>query len=233
MSLCRIVVLIVRASLVVASLWVLGACASAPDGTPDRAESPGAQVVEPAPRTESQRILDDATLAEQEKAVFFQRRFAQAQALWRAQRLEEALEATEHALMLKPGDEQARQLRDRLRHDLGYRDGSVNTLLNDEADRYEATLDEERLVLQRLLVQAEKKKRNGNWDGARDDYERALFVLRTSKFREHDDYRTIWTEATRRANRLGEERAAAEKSQRDRKAAEALRELERQDRDDR
>jgi len=229
MSLCRIVVLLVVV------LLALAACAAPPEA----AEAPGPHAVEPQlaadtqPRTETQRILDDATLAEQEKAVLFQRRFAQAETFWRAQRLEEALEAVEHALMLKPGDEQARRLRERLRHDLGYRDGSVNTLLDDEAARYAATLDEERLVVLRLLAHAEKQKRSGNWDGARDDYERALFVLRTSKYREHEAYRTVWTEATRRANRLAEERATAEKSQRDKKGAEALRELERQDRSDR
>ena len=229
MSLCRIDVPLV------AILLALAACTTPPNA----AESPGQQAVEPqlaadsSARTETQRILDDAALAEQEKAVLFQRRFAQAEAFWRAQRLEEALESVEHALMLKPGDEQARRFRERLRHDLGYRDGSVNTLLNDEAARYAATLDEERLVVLRLLAQAEKKKRGGDWDGARDDYERALFVLRTSKYREHEAYRTVWTEATRRANRLAEERATAEKSQRDKKAAAALREAERQDRDNR
>jgi len=190
---------------------MVAACASAPA----KVSIEDAAAVEPQPRSEVDRILDDATLEQQERAVLFRRRFAQAKALWKAQRLEEALEATEHALLLQPGNEEAKAFRDELRHDLGYRDGSVRILAAEEAARYAALVEEERLSVERLIARAARHKQSGNWDQARRDYEAALFVLRTSRFRENDAYRALLHETIQRASGLADERASAEKARRE------------------
>jgi len=208
---------------------ILGACA-APQA---EVSTPDAQVVEPPPRTDVDRVLDDATLEQQEREILFQRRFAQAKALWRAQRSEEALEAVDHALLLRPGEPDATAFRDTLRHDLGYRAGSVGVLATEEAARYAARLEEERLSVERLLARAERNKRGGNWDEARRNYEAALFVLRTSRFRDDESYSRLAEDARKRARALAEERNAEEKARRERETAAALREIERQEQNSR
>ena len=187
-----------------------------------------AKAVDSKPRTDVDRVLDEATLEQQERAVLFERRFAQAKALWRAQRTQEALEATEHALLLRPGDAEATAFRDNLKRDLGYRSGSVSVLATEEAARYAANLEEERLSVQRLLARAEQNKQSGHWDEARRNYEAALFVLRTSRFRDDESYRGLARDATQRAERLTDERDASEKARRERETAAALREIDRQ-----
>jgi len=226
MTFCRWAALPV---LILVVAVVVVACA----GAPSKAESARPATVEPDPLSEQDRILDDATLAQQEKDVLFRRRLYQAKALWKAHRLQEALEAADHALLLRPADKEATRFRDLLRRDLGLRDGSVRVLVDEEAARYEARLEEERLSVQRLVAAAEKSKASGNWDEARRDYERALFILRTSRYRENDDYRALRERAARSASNLERQRDSAEKSRRERETAAALREIERQERDER
>lgn len=208
---------------------ILGACA-APHA---EVSTHKAQTVEPSPRTDVDRVLDDATLEQQEREILFQRRFAQAEALWRAQRSEQALEAVEHALLLRPGEPDASALRDTLRHDLGYRSGSVSVLARDEADRYAARLEEERLSVERLLARAERNKESGDWDEARRSYDAALFVLRTSRFRDDESYSRLAQDARKRARALTEERNVEEKARRERETAAALGEIERQEQNSR
>jgi hypothetical protein len=132
-------------------------------------------------------------------------------------------------LTLRPTSEKALALRDRVRSDLGHRDADVRIVAADEAVRTSVRLEEERLSVQRLLAKAERAKREGNWDEARRSYEAALFILRTSRFREHADYAKLRTAAAKQAQKLRDERVAAEKAEKDRATAEALKEIERQD----
>lgn len=172
-------------------------------------------------------------LARQERRAFFERRIAQAQAYWRASQLEQALEACEHALLLVPADEEALRLRRQLRHDLGYRDGTVSLLANEAAARYEVRLEEEKLTIQRLLHQAKAAEASGDWESARRGYERALFIFKSSTFRENREIAALRAGADDAYRSLNREQAAAEKAARERATAEALREIARQDEQDR
>jgi len=87
--------------------------------------------------------------------------------------------------------------------------------------------------VERLLARAEKNKRNGNWDEARRNYEAALFVLRTSRFRADEDYVRLSQDAASRAKALAAEQRAQDKLRRERETAEALREIERQEQNSR
>ena len=158
---------------------ILAACASAPQSEPAPAEP------ESAPRNadpEVERLLQEETLARQEQRLLFQRRLEHAEAFYRAGELAQALEACEHALLLAPTNETARVLRQRIRYDQGHRDAAVSLIANEAAARAEIRLEEEKVAVRRLLHAAEKAKQNGDWQGARRAYERALFILSTSKF---------------------------------------------------
>ena len=161
---------------------ILVGCASPPsqparESTPEPAADP----------SEFESVFEQDTLARQEQRAFFERRFAQAETYWRASELEQALEACEHALLLAPVDEAALRLRQQIRHDLGYRDGTVSLIANEAAGRYEVRIEEEKLTIRRLLHQAETAKASGDWKGARRSYERALFILKSSSFRANSE----------------------------------------------
>ena len=165
---------------------ILVGCASAPS-QPAQETTP-----EPAASTsEFESVFEQDTLARQEQRAFFERRFAQADAYWRASELEQALEACEHALLLAPADEGALRLRQQIRHDLGYRDGTVSLIANEAAARYEVRIEEEKLTIRRLLHQAETAKASGDWKAARRGYERALFILRSSSFRANSEFSAL------------------------------------------
>ena len=215
----------------IAPLLVFAACASAPRQS---AEPP--ELVEPVAKTvdpEIERIFEQESLARQERRAFFERRFTQAQAYWRAGQLDESLEACEHALLLVPTDERARRLRQQLRHDLGYRDGTVALIANEAEATYEVRLEEEKLTIQRFLQRAEKAKATGDWGVARRNYERALFMLRSSRFREDSEISALRGGADDDFRNLRREEAAAERAARERATADALREIARQEREDR
>jgi len=208
---------------------MLGACASprAEESTHD------AKSVEPKPRSDIDGILDEATLDQQEQAVLFERYLLLATMLRRDFMLVKAVMAVERALLLRPGDPEATALLETLRRDMGHRSGSVSVLARDEAARYAVRLEEERLSVERLLARAERDKQSGNWDEARRNYEAALFVLRTSRFRDDKSYSRLAEDARTRARALADDRNADEKARRERETAAALREIERQEQNSR
>ena len=183
------------------------ACASAPP-----TEEP-----EPPPERDPDPVLADV----EADRVLAAKYYALALALYDRWELADAREMIYRALALAPDVEEYRSLERNISVQLGDRTATVEMVANEAAARAAVRREEELLTVRRLLAEAERAKELGRWEEAKRAYERALFVIRTSRFREDAAFRKLAAPLEADRKRLPDERAEAERRRRD----EALKEL--------
>jgi tetratricopeptide (TPR) repeat protein len=182
-------------------LWGV-ACAAAPPAEP--APEPVA-VEEPNP------LLADA----EADRVLANKYYELARRQRERSELSLAQESIRRALALRPDDPEYRALELAIGVDMAERPATVALIAQEAAAREAVRREEELLTVRRLLTDAARAEERQDWEGARRAYERALFVLRTSRFREEDEYRAVFEPATRGLEGIPDARAEAERRQRE------------------
>jgi len=99
-----------------------------------------------------------------------------------------AREAIDRAIRLDPGNDAYREVKTVIDVELGDRNATASYVAREAAEREAARREEELVAVRRLLHEAETAKRIGDWEEAKRAYERALFVLRTSRYREDEEF---------------------------------------------
>ncbi|MHC4409028.1 MAG: hypothetical protein ACYS0F_08495, partial [Planctomycetota bacterium] len=97
----------------------------------------------------------------------------------------------------------------------GERSATVALIANEAVASAQVKREEELVTVKRLLAEAERAKRQLRWEQAKRAYERALFVLNTSRFREDADFRAFSGPTAESLRSLPDARAEAERRQRE------------------
>jgi len=180
---------------------LLAACAAAPP-----AVAPA-----PPPDREPNPLLADA----EAERVLADRYYELARRHRARSELSLARDAIRRALSIRPDDPEYRALELAIGVDMAERPATVALIAQEAAAREAVRREEELVTIRRLLAEAERAKEREDWEGARRAYERALFVLRTSRFREDDDFRAISGPAAGGLGGIPDARAEAERRQRE------------------
>ncbi len=183
------------------SLLVFAACASPP---------PPAEDPKPPPPSTDPVLADveaDRLLAD--KYYRLANRFRE------RGELVQARDAIRKALALQPRNEDYKRLQFTIEVNLGERPASIALIANEAVASAQVKREEEFVTVKRLLAEAERAKRQLRWEQAKRAYERALFVLNTSRFREDEDFRAFSGPAAESLKSLPDARAEAERRQRE------------------
>lgn len=141
--------------------------------------------------------------------------YAIARRLWKQGELPEAERMIGKALDREPANDEYRRFQRRLRMERGDRSASVTLIADEAVASAQVKREEELVTVKRLLAEAERARSRQLWDKARRAYERALFVLETSRFREDADFRAISRPTRKSLSGLPDARAEAERRQRE------------------
>ncbi|MEM8883913.1 MAG: hypothetical protein AAGD14_07590 [Planctomycetota bacterium] len=212
-------------------LSLLAACASCAAPAPKNEPTP---VEETAPPAASEPVPDEAAIAQanREAELVLARRFAEAaRRHLDASELLQARQYMSRACQLDPKNEEYRQQLNWIEVNLGDRRASVTMTARQEVDRIEARREEELVTVRRFLAAAEKAQAERRWDDARQAYERALFVVRTSRFRDDAAFAGAPERIERDLEALQRRKVEEERRLQAEATAAALAEIERRDRD--
>jgi general secretion pathway protein D len=136
--------------------------------------------------TEGEDILlkaeDEAKLRKEFGGVMYRRLYDQAQALRDAQEYERALETVQEALRYNPTADEAITLRNEIQLMLGNRAGESRTILDDHWEAFKAKQEEQKVAVRAYLAKAERARTAGDFEAAKRSYERAVFIVTTSKY---------------------------------------------------
>jgi len=183
------------------SLLVFAACASPPPPAED-----------PKPSTPKK----DPVLADVEADRLLADKYCRLAYRFRDRgELLQARDAIRRALALQPDNEEYRRLQFTIEVNLGERPATVALIANEAVASAQVKREEELVTVKRLLAEAERAKRRLQWEQAKRAYERALFVLNTSRFREDEDFRAFSDPAAESLKSLPDARAEAERRQRE------------------
>lgn len=183
------------------SLLVFAACAS----PPPPAEDPKPPVPEKDP------VLADVEAARLLAQKYYRLAYRHQQRF----ELVQARDAVLKALALQPDNEDYQRLLRTIEMNLGQRAASVTLIANEAVASAQVKREEELVTVKRLLAEAERARSQQLWERARRAYERALFVLETSRFREDADFRAISGPTRQSLSGLPDARAEAERRQRE------------------
>ncbi|MHC4451565.1 MAG: hypothetical protein ACYS0E_15760 [Planctomycetota bacterium] len=188
-----------RSALV--SLLVFAACASPPPPAEDsKPTSPSKDPV--LADVEADRLLAD-------KYYRLAYRFRDRGELLRAR------DAIRKALALQPDNEDYKRLEFTIEVNLGDRPATVALIANEAVASAQVKREEELVTVKRLLAEAERAVKQERWEQAKRAYERALFVLNTSRFREDAEFRAFSGPAAESLQSLPHARSEAERRQRE------------------
>ncbi|MHC4339710.1 MAG: hypothetical protein ACYSX0_05815 [Planctomycetota bacterium] len=136
--------------------------------------------------TEGEDVLlkaeEEAKLRSEFSSVMYSRLLAQAEAQLNAQQYERALESVKEALVYNPTAEEALKLRNEVQLLLGDRAGEERTVLDDSLEAHRAKQEEQKVQARAYLAKADEAMTGRDWEEAKRSYERAIFIVTTSKY---------------------------------------------------
>jgi tetratricopeptide (TPR) repeat protein len=152
---------------------VVAACrAPAPPHEPPPSPEPP-----PAPTA----VEEEAAWRAEMKKSLFERHLALAERYRDSLEPDLALDHVEQALLLEPRSETALALRAELQRMTGVRAGEATTLLENEWLAMQAREEEREVTMKRLLAEARTAEEAGDFERAKEAYERALFLSKQER----------------------------------------------------
>jgi len=143
-----------------------------------QATAPTKPAPSPAPSPAPDPVLDEAMWRAEAEQILFDRLLENAKRYSDAGELEKALESMDQALALRPGSEEARDVRRRLQKEVGVRAGEAETMLEDEWLAMQAREEQRVVEAQRLLNEAREAEESGDHELAANLYKRAAFLAK-------------------------------------------------------
>ncbi len=172
--------------------------------------------------------MKQASVEQQHADVLYKKRMDQARRYHKGLEYTRALEAVEHALLLRPAGREALALESMLQEQLGIRGGSVRTQMDDLYAGEQLRRQMERIQMRKKLDLAAEASERGDFDRAKDLLEDALFIVTTSRY-QNDALAKLRDTARAELKKL-EATAARRRAEQDERNLEiALKRIEEQD----